>query len=174
LNNIKIKEITSIPITQLEMNLISKCETDKEKKLLFTLYVLAKSILEPTGWVNYSDGQILEYGNLKGCTNLELHQILYDLREKGFITVNNLIGSSGYKVDLGQDITDVALTVVDFKNLGNQCLNYLKSDWKMCECCGRMIKIKGNIGRPQKYCKKCGKKIDREKARERMRNIKKK
>ena len=32
---------------------------------------------------------------------------------------------------------------------------FIKDDFKLCECCGKLIKIKSKDGRPPKYCKKC-------------------
>ena len=42
----------------------------------------------------------------------------------------------------------------------------------MCKCCGKRFKLKSANSR-QKYCDKCAKEIDKEKAKARMRNIRK-
>lgn len=43
-------------------------------------------------------------------------------------------------------------------------------DYKQCESCGKLIKIKSKT-KPEKYCDKCAIDIDREKAKERMKTI---
>ena len=150
--NKELKNITKIDITKKEMNIVKQGITDREKKLLFTLFVLAKSILVPTGWVNYEDNQILQYGNLKGCRKTDYYLMIHKLYKKGLMDFNHKIDSPGLKVELQDDLDNVEICITNFKNFGNQCLSYLKPGWKMCENCGRMIKVGNN---KQKYCKKC-------------------
>ena len=42
--------------------------------------------------------------------------------------------------------------VYQMQNLGNLFLSYIKPNYKQCEKCGKLIKIKGN---KTMYCNKC-------------------
>ena len=44
----------------------------------------------------------------------------------------------------------------------------MKSDYKQCSVCGKLIKIKSKHDGSSKYCESCAKKIELEKTRERM------
>lgn len=156
----RLKNIDKIDVTKPEMDVVRQGNTDREKKLLFTMFVLAKSVLNPSGWVNYRDNIVMKYGNLMGCTKYQFHIMIHDLCQAGLMDFNHKIGVHGYKIELLDGETE--LSVTNFKNIGNQCLAYLKPDWKMCECCGRMIKPTNNR---QKYCKKCAEKVRAEQKR---------
>lgn len=149
--NSQLKEINQISITKSEIDVIRSVETEKEQKVLFTLYVLAKSILNPTGWVNYPENAIFDYANVR-ATHKERMKIFRSLYVQEVMGINNIIDKDGYKVELGTDTEDIEMTITNFCNFGNQYLNKYKDGWKMCENCERMIKVKANS---QRYCKKC-------------------
>ena len=48
----------------------------------------------------------------------------------------------------------IVYNVEDFNNLGNQLMVLLKSGYKQCQSCGKLIKIKSKT-KPEKYCDKC-------------------
>lgn len=156
--NSKLKIIDKINITPNELNLVRCCDTDREKKLLFTLYVLAKTVLQPTGWVNYTDRQILDYANLKGVTYLQMHKIIHKIYLLGWMEFNHKIGVSGYKVDL-DDESEKGLVITEFENFGNQYIIYERPEIMMCNKCKRLVKRNSNS---QKYCKKCANLIEKE------------
>ena len=56
----------------------------------------------------------------------------------------------------------IDFTIYEFENLGNTFLNKYKEGYKMCEVCGKLIKIKGAN---QKYCDKCSPVMKKEKNR---------
>lgn len=158
----KLKMIKSIPITKNEIELVNKCESNQEKKFLFTLYVLAKSSLNPTGWVNYNYRTILNYANMKGTTSRQMHEIVHTLSQRGWMDYNHKIDASGFKVDLDES-DDIVMEITDFKNFGNQYMVYIDPSYKLCECCGRLIKKKNN---KQKYCPKCAEMIQKQNDKE--------
>lgn len=45
--------------------------------------------------------------------------------------------------------------VYQMQNLGNLFLSYIKPNYKQCERCGKLVKIKSKEGRPPKYCNTC-------------------
>ena len=42
------------------------------------------------------------------------------------------------------------------QNLGNLFLSYIKPNYKQCEKCGKLVKIKSKNDHSTKYCNKCG------------------
>ena len=46
--------------------------------------------------------------------------------------------------------------VYQMQNLGNLFLSYIKQNYKQCEECGRLVKIKNKNDHSTKYCNKCG------------------
>lgn len=153
----KMIECNEIAITEKEIEIIKSAQTEKEQKVLFTLYALAKVIPTPTGWVNRSISDIFQYANVNG-TKKDKHNIIHSLYQQGLIELSNSLRIYGYKVDL-QDDDRIAMTLTNFKNIGNQYLSQYKDGWKMCQECGRMIKIKAPN---QKYCKKCSEIIQKQ------------
>ena len=147
---VDLKQIDKINITESEIALIKTAKTENERKLLFTLYVLAKTNTDVTGWVNFPDKIIFEYANLR-LTNKQKAECIHSLYEQGLIQINMIIDKHGYKVQLCDD-SNVAMTINMFEDFGKQYLDKYKDGWKMCERCHKMIKVKGNR---QKYCNKC-------------------
>ena len=47
------------------------------------------------------------------------------------------------------------IKVYQMQNLGNLFLSYIKPNYKQCERCGKLVKIKSKEGRPPKYCNAC-------------------
>lgn len=170
----KLKEINEISITKDEMTIIQKGNNEKEQKVLFTMFVLAKSLLKPSGWINYPRKDIFIKADVR-MTNKEKSMLIHSLYKNGLIELNPVVDKDGYKVNLSDDQNNnIEFTITKFDHIGNQYLQKYKQGWKMCENCGRMIKIKSNEGRPQKYCKKCGEEINRKKTKEHMQTLRKK
>ena len=48
--------------------------------------------------------------------------------------------------------------ITEFSNLGNKLVTFMKSNYKLCQSCGKLIKIKSKT-KPEKYCEKCAKEI---------------
>lgn len=149
--HVDLKNIKEINITKSEIEIVQKLENEDERKLLFTLYALAKVNNNPSGWVNLPDKNIFEFANLR-YTQVQQMNLIHSLYKQGYIHINKIIDKHGYKVELGEDVGNIAMIITDFRDFGKQYLDKYKDGWKMCQCCHKMIKIKGNN---QKYCKKC-------------------
>lgn len=163
----KFRQVDSVNIYQSELDSINKAETIKEKKLLFTLYVLAKINGTCSGWVNNDIKDIFQLANVT-ATIKERAAMIYKLYKAGLIGQSQKIDNLSLKVELGQDDEEIIFVVESFENIGNQYVAFSRNDYIMCKECGRLIKTKGKEGRPTLYCKNCSKKINREKTRERM------
>lgn len=148
-----LTENNSIIITKSDWAKICECQDERHMKLLFTLYVLAKTYSPVTGWVNYGESDIFRAANITIDMNGKI-EMLRDLYKEGRIQVNHRIDHSGYMVFLDGDDSEVELEITRLDNFGNQCLAHYKKGYITCETCGRLIRRKANN---QRYCKKCAK-----------------
>ena len=155
----EFRKVESVNIYQSELDIINKCETDKEKKLLFTLFVLAKVNGNNSGWVNNEIKDIFQLANIT-ATIKERGSMIYKLYKAGLVGQSQKIDNLSLKVELGQSDELVVLTIDSFENIGNQYISNFKSGWKMCGCCGKLFKIKGTNS---KYCKTCAREKELEK-----------
>lgn len=55
--------------------------------------------------------------------------------------------------------------VYQMQNLGNLFLSYIKPNYKQCERCGKLVKIKSKNDHSTKYCNKCSKEVFNEQCR---------
>ena len=162
--NTYLRDMDNISITQAEMDIIAKAANNQQKKLLFTMYVLAKLYPYHSGWVNYKDSEIFKLANLH-LTLEERDYLINDLYSAGLLQLNHIVGKSGFKVELQED-SPVALTISTASNFGNQYLAYIKGDeWIICKECGRLIKKHNNR---HECCKRWATRKNREKTINRM------
>lgn len=161
-----LKEYEYIPLYKSEYDKIMKCENDREKKLLFTIYILAR-YTNKYGWVYYSESDIYKLANVSN-TNKNQPDLIAKLIHDGFVKDTKKVNDLKIGVDLSDGKEEVVLKVNKLSYLGNQFIAFIKPDYKVCEGkdCGKLIKIKSN---KQKYCSKCYKKINKEDAPNRMR-----
>lgn len=163
----EFRKVESVNLYQSELDIINQGETDKEKKLLFTFFVLAKVNGTNSGWVNNEIKDVFQLANIT-ATIKDRALLLHKLYKEGLIGQSIRNDKLGYKVELGKDDEQVVLTIYSFKNIGNQYIANFKDGWKMCECCGKLFKIKGANS---KYCKSCAREKELEIQRNCMRNL---
>lgn len=150
------RELESVSVTEDEIQIIAKGKNDKEKKLLFTLYVLAKVYGYHSGWVNYPPSEIFKLANVT-LKYEDRFLLIHELYKAKLIQLNHIIGKTGYCVELYED-SPAVITIPNKEynkpdHFGNQYMAYIKgNNWRVCEKCGRLIKKKSN---KQKYCKRC-------------------
>ena len=148
------RNVEYVNIYQSELDIINRGENDRERKLLFTLFILAKTNGSSSGWINNELKDIFQLANVT-ATIKERATMVYKLYHAGLISQSHKIDNLSLKVDLGSDDEPVELVVNSFENIGNQYIANFKPGWKMCECCGKLYKVKSVEGRPGKYCKQC-------------------
>jgi len=153
-----------IDITRKEIDIVKSANTEKEQRVLFTLFALSKVVTKQSGWVNYSMNDIFAYANVN-CSKKEKHEIINSLYSQGLIELSNSLKVYGYKVELQDDIDDVAITITEFEDFGKQYVDSFVDGWMMCKRCRRLIRRRNNR---QMYCKKCANEINAERARERQ------
>ena len=132
---IDFKERDYIPIYENEINLINGLKNDRQKKLMFTFFVVAR-YMDCDGWINKKNSkgisEVFKLANVT-LTSEKRNELLHELYIGGYI-------SFGKKVD----------------NLNiNQYIGNFKKGYKQCVCCGKKIKVKSNKDYSSKYCSKC-------------------
>ena len=161
--NTYLREIDSVDVTEAEMEIIAKGKNDRECKLLFTLYVLAKVYSYHSGWVNYPSAEIFKLANIS-LKYEDRFLLIHELYKAKLIQLNHIIGKTGYKVK------PTAITISINHDFGNQYLAFVRDGWKTCDNCMKLIKIKG---KHQRYCRKCAEEIEAFHAVRRMRKYRK-
>ncbi len=157
------KEIEYIPIYENELNFIKTLPNDRQKKLMFTFFAVAR-YMDCDGWINKKTSkgisEIFKLANVT-VTSDKRNELLHELYSKGYITFGKKVNNLNIKVTL-DDSGEVIYKITDFKNIGNQYIGNFKKGYKQCinPLCGRIFKISGTNN---KYCQQCSRKKQLEK-----------
>lgn len=145
-----LKQLEYIPLYSSEFNFIQSLSNDQEKKFMFTCYILAR--FYNTTWVNSSYTEIFKLANITKSSKDKALFVGKLLREEK-ISMSDYVTSLAIKLkELKQEDDEEVIKVYQMQNLGNLFLSYIKPNYKQCEKCGKLIKIKGN---KTMYCSKC-------------------
>lgn len=148
-----IRKLQYIPLYKSELDIIKSCKTEREKKLLFVCYIVAR--LYNSEWVNISDKDLFEMANMT-MTNNNRQVFLYNMIKCEYLTQSSKNQNLALKINnVGNVSEDIVMEVKSFDNLGNQLLVLLKDNYKQCEVCGKLIRIKSKKDTSSKYCDKC-------------------
>lgn len=140
-----------IPIYKKELDIINSCGSDRRKKLLFTLYAIARHT-NKYGWVYQKRSDLFKYANISKTKD----NIIYDLYKKGFVRLTNKVDDVKIGVVLKEyPDEDIAFKIYDLSNIGNQYISFVNKDYKLCKVCKKLIKIKNKNDHSTKYCKTC-------------------
>lgn len=154
-----LKQYLSIPLYLSEYDMIKDCRTTKHQKLLFSCIMFAKYINKKSvdGLhkidAKYTTKQIFDFANISG-TKFDKNVMINDLWEEGKLGQNYINNDNTLFVKLSEESENVVFEITDFSNLGNKLITLIKSDYKQCQSCGKLIKIKSKT-KPEKYCDKC-------------------
>lgn len=143
------REVETISFTEDELATINSAVYRKERKVLFTLYALAKIYSPQTGWVNNSEADIFKEANVS-VSNKERIQILHSLYRAELIEINHMIDKSGYCVELNPDSPVVFETSI-LHDFGNQYLCLMDKNLRICPSCGKPYRHSGEY----ECCGKC-------------------
>lgn len=163
------KEIEYIPIYENELKFISALPTDKQKKLMFTFFAVAR-YMDCDGWINKKTSKdILEVFKLANValTSDKRNELLYELYINDYISFGKKVNNLNIRVKL-DDFGEIVYKIKEFNNLGNQYIGNFKSGYKQCKKCGKIIRTTGTNNL---YCKKCIKQKQLEWQRESMKKI---
>lgn len=152
LNNIiELKEFNYIPLYQSELDKINTCKKDREKKFLFTCYIL--SYFFRNEWIGISYTDLFKLANISLSGNDRM-LFIGDMVDRGFIDIAKKNTNLSLKIIMNKQGEEV-FRISEINNLGNQFLAFNKKDIKLCSKCGKPIKIKSNKDNSTKYCEKC-------------------
>lgn len=151
-------DVEGVIITEKELSDIALIEGDMRKKLMFTLLCLAKygNILSTKNdnWVNKPDKDIFALANIK-VTVKRQSLLLNDLWRLGFIKYGRAVDNTNINVTIVDTESKEGILISDFRNLGNQYMMNIYTDYIRCQDCGIVIHKSCNA---QKYCRECAKK----------------
>ena len=152
------------------------------EKVLFVMLVLAKA--NNGMWVSYTSNDIFKLARFKYKTKtdpqiIQREKLIYDLSHfTDGVVEGNVIGVTNFGKQPSIKLNFVSeegenVIEVDLKEIDNVILKYLnwrkKDGYNYCECCGKEIVSKAK--KPTKYCSKCAKEVDKNKAKNRMKVI---
>lgn len=162
--------IDSIPVTKEELRICTKLSGVQTQRLMFTLIVLAKyadRLNEKNNhWVNRRDKEIFSLANLH-VSIVRQSLMLNDLKELGLIKFSNYVENTNVCVECLCGDGEIAVSVTDIRNLGNQYMMLRGGQFFTCTLCGAVVK---RTHPKQKYCKKCAIEENRRKSAERWRS----
>jgi hypothetical protein len=165
------KEREYIPIYENELKIINSLKTDRQKKIMFTFFAVAR-YMNADGWINKKTSkgisEVFKLANVSLTTEKRC-ELLHGLYIDGYISFGKKIDNLNIRVQL-DNTGDIVYKVKDFNNLGNQYIGNFKKGYRQCANpkCGRKIKVSGTN---DKYCKKCAREKQLEWQRESMRRI---
>ena len=150
------REQEYIPIYENELKVIESLPNDRQKKLMFTFFALAR-YMNCDGWLNKKTSKgISEAFKLANVTltSDKRNELLHELYSNGYISLGKKVDNLNIKVQL-DDSGEVVYKVKEFNNIGNQYIGNFKKGYKQCKCCGKKIRIKSDKDYSTKYCDKC-------------------
>ena len=163
------KEKEYIPIYESELNFINLLPDDRQKKLMFTLFAVAR-YMDCDGWINKKTSkdisEVFKIANIT-ITSDKRNELLHELYTNGFISFGKKVNNLNIKVKLVVS-GDIGYKVKDFTNIGNQYIGNFKKGYKQCKKCGKVIRVTGTNNQ---YCKKCIKEKQLEWQRKSMKKI---
>lgn len=169
-----LKKVDNVIVTKSEMEIIQSVKGKSRQKVLFTLLILAKyynAVSDKNkNWTNLEYKKIFKLANVQlSIQNQAL--LINDLYNCRFVNVSKNVGKPNIQVNFVDNESDGVLTITRLKDLGKEYLMFCGEDYIRCQKCG--VPIKKSRNGKVKYCGKCAKMIDREKAKIRMENIRK-
>lgn len=152
-------KLDGVNITQNELSRIEALQGKQIRRLAFTLLCVARywdAVSDSNNhWVNTSDKEIMQMANIN--TSIKRQSLMFaELKSAGMIRFSKKIDNINVQVVFGEDDSDIAISIQDFRNIGYQYLKYYGEPYFECSNCGIVTKIHNpSKGRRQKYCPNC-------------------
>lgn len=151
--NPDFKEIDYIPIYEPELNFINSLSNDRQKKLMFTFFAVAR-YMDCDGWINKKTSkdisEVFKLANVTLTSDMR-NKLLHELYNSGHISFGKKVDNLNIRVNLNNS-GEIVYKVKEFKDIGNQYIGNFKRGYKQCKNCGKAIK---NTGNKKMYCNKC-------------------
>ena len=166
-NKYPLREITSIGITQSELDKIAELQNIKYEKLLFTMLCYAKlynTISENNnGWVNTDIQELYRIARVTVKYRKDKFLFLNDIEKTELISFSNKNDNLNLKVNFFDMDGESVLEISDFRELGYEYLNYIgDGSFVRCSECNRLVRKKSKCDHSTKYCNACAKIIKNE------------
>ena len=142
-----------IPVYKDEMKVLDKLKSQNEKKLMFTMYVLAR-YFDHHGWISLPLEDVISLSNVK-CSNKKKYEIIRGLIDQGLISINMKASSLLNVCIKGYNIKHDAecYRITEISNLGEYyLLNTSPNKYVRCNACGKSVQKKSNR---TSFCNKC-------------------
>lgn len=155
-----LSHIQYIDVYSWDMTQVFKGETDRERKLMFSAYVMAH-YKAANGWLNLKTikdiGDWFELSNV-ACTAFDRMRLIGELKSKGLVEVTNPCDNLNIRVKMLNDYEGMTpvFRISEMENLGNLLIATYKEGYAMCPKCGKLIKVDDDL---VKICKKCEKEV---------------
>lgn len=163
------KELEYVPLYEEELRIIETLPNDRQKKLMFTFFIIAR-YMNSDGWINKKSlrqlSEVFKLANIS-LTNQKKMEMLHELYVNGYIQFGKKIDNLNIRVNLAEQ-GDIVYKLKDFNNIGNQYIGNFKNGYRQCDICGKKIKVTT----PNRiYCSSCAKEQNREKTKLRMKTL---
>lgn len=160
----KFRSVTSVKITQTEIEKIVGLNDIRKEKIAFVLLAVAKYYNNVS-----SDNNNRMYISMSDLFKLarvaipckERAGYLHFAYQEGILVEHTFVGTNLKVVGFIDDASETVIELgeADYKELAYVYLNYKNGGYKRCKGCGRLFKMhKSSPGRL--YCKECGQKED--------------
>ena len=165
----KMIDVDEVNITENEWFSITSLNNKQLEKLAFILLVYCKinKIKNPTcdNKINNTFTDIFEECGFRMTNEIKL--LLNELYKLNYISIGLSCNSTSIKINyIEENENNIKFTIDNFKNVITYYEEYKNGKkYIECECCKKRIISKT---KPKKYCPKCAKEIDRNKAKDRM------
>lgn len=150
-------QFPKIPIYAQEMALVDAQKTLAERRLLFTLIVLAKHQNDrredESGWVNYPMAELLRFACNSGDSKRGL-ECIHHFYQSGYVILRPGIGKLSLQVKCLANEGEVVMELDDLRAIGYEYMNYHNlAKFTRCADCGLLFKQNKQCNR--KYCENC-------------------
>ncbi|MCL1951643.1 MAG: phage antirepressor KilAC domain-containing protein [Oscillospiraceae bacterium] len=149
--------ITSIPVTQRELQTIRGIDGIRRQRLAFALLALAKYQNHAHGenhdWVSFRHKDVFSMANVKVSVN-DQYLLLNDLKAMGLLKYNKRVDNLDVRVLYTDHDGAAVMKIHDMRNLGYQYMRSLGGSYLECKACGAVIPRKSPR---QMYCPDCAK-----------------
>lgn len=150
-----LSELSSIPVYQQELNIISNLANIRTKRLAFTLLCLSRyadSLNENNnGWVNKEGSQIFKLAGIQTTIRNQNLMLKY-LIDQNLIGTTKRIDNTNIQVLFSRPEGTPVLTLTDMNQLGYEYMLHMGQRLIKCSVCGTIFRPGSNRS---KYCKNC-------------------